>query len=68
MMSAIFLLLAITVVFVLFIGVALFWAVFSGQFDDVQKNAVSILEDNDSVNPDAEVGAQPPQGREAKAQ
>ncbi|NOL49541.1 cbb3-type cytochrome oxidase assembly protein CcoS [Pelistega europaea] len=49
-MDGFFLLIALAVVFVIFIGVALYWAIVSGQFDDIQKNARSILEDDDSVN------------------
>lgn len=49
-MDVFFLLIAISVVFVIVIGVFLFWAVFAGQFDDTDKNARSILEDDDSVN------------------
>ena len=51
-MDAFFLLIAISVVFVIFIGVVLYWAALSGQFDDVQQNATAILKDNDSVNPE----------------
>ena len=51
-MDAFFLLIAISVVFVIFIGGVLYWAALSGQFDNIQRNASSILEDNDSVNPE----------------
>ncbi|NEN75877.1 cbb3-type cytochrome oxidase assembly protein CcoS [Pelistega sp. NLN82] len=49
-MDAFFLLIAISVVFVIFIGGFLFWSVLSGQFDNVQEHARSILEDDDSLN------------------
>ncbi|NLY63660.1 MAG: cbb3-type cytochrome oxidase assembly protein CcoS [Alcaligenaceae bacterium] len=47
-MESLFLLLSISFLFVVGIGIALFWAVFSGQFDDTEENGQSILKDNDS--------------------
>ncbi|MGB6242057.1 MAG: cbb3-type cytochrome oxidase assembly protein CcoS [Castellaniella sp.] len=46
-MDALFLLLPISLLFVLGIGVAFWWAIFSGQFDDTQDAAVAILKDDD---------------------
>ncbi|MFT0533486.1 cbb3-type cytochrome oxidase assembly protein CcoS [Castellaniella hirudinis] len=46
-MDGLFLLLPISLLFVLLIGVALWWAIFSGQFDDTQAAAQSILDDDD---------------------
>ena len=47
-MLAMSLLLMLSFLFVLLIGAALWWAIFSGQFDDVQRHARSILDDDDS--------------------
>lgn len=47
-MEAMFLLIAISVVFVVAIGVAFWWAIFAGQFDDSDTAAKSILHDNDT--------------------
>lgn len=49
-MDVFFLLIAISVVFVIMIGGFLFWAVFAGQFDDTEKHANAILEDDDTKN------------------
>lgn len=51
-MESLFLLLPISLLLVLIIGVALWWAIFSGQFDDTQEAAKSILEDNDNTHSD----------------
>ncbi|WP_031273966.1 MULTISPECIES: cbb3-type cytochrome oxidase assembly protein CcoS [Pelistega] len=51
-MDAFFLLILFSIFFIIIIGAVLYWAVFSGQYDNVQKNARSILEDNDSINSD----------------
>lgn len=52
MLESMFLLIPLSLLFVLFIGVALWWAVFSGQFEDANKAGESILEDDDSTNED----------------
>ncbi|MFJ1302235.1 cbb3-type cytochrome oxidase assembly protein CcoS [Bordetella genomosp. 5] len=46
-MTIMYLLLPLSLAFVLAIGVALWWAVFNGQFDDTEQEAVSILRDSD---------------------
>lgn len=46
-MTILYLLLPLSLVFVLAIGVALWWAVFDGQFDDSEKEGLSILRDKD---------------------
>lgn len=46
-MDILFLLLPITLLFVVGIGVALWWAIFAGQFDDTQDAATAILDDDD---------------------
>lgn len=51
-MDSLFLLLPVSLLLVLFIGVALWWAIFSGQFDDTQDAATSILEDDDNTHTD----------------
>jgi len=50
MMESLYLLLPLSVVFVLGIGVAFWWAIFSGQFDDVQRAADAVLADDDSTD------------------
>jgi len=46
-MLALDILLPLSVAFVLVIGVALWWAIFSGQFDDVEHLGSSILQDDE---------------------
>ncbi len=46
-MDALFLLLPISLLFVVGIGAAFWWAIFSGQFDDTQDAARAILRDDD---------------------
>lgn len=47
-MEAMFLLIAISVVFVVAIGAAFWWAIFAGQFDDGDAAAKSILNEDDA--------------------
>ncbi|ADU92093.1 cbb3-type cytochrome oxidase assembly protein CcoS [Taylorella equigenitalis] len=49
-MYALFILLALSFVFVIMVGLFLFWATSSGQFDDVQKHSTAILADDDTQN------------------
>ena len=49
MASSLFLLLPISLVFVIVIGVFFWWAIFSGQFDDTQSRGESILNDDDTA-------------------
>lgn len=67
-MLAMSLLLPLSFLFVLLIGAALWWAIFSGQFDDVQRHGESILDDDDSGQSDSgrpgDSGKQPPGGTE----
>lgn len=51
-MFALFILLALSFFFVVIVGLFLYWATSSGQFDDVQKHSTSILEDDDTQNLD----------------
>lgn len=55
MLESLFLLLPISIFFVLLIGGALWWAIFSGQFDDLNSAGKSILLDDDSVHADEDV-------------
>ena len=48
-METLYLLLPLSLVFVLVIGVAFWWAVSSGQFEDSDEAARSILLDDDST-------------------
>ncbi|HBT31959.1 MAG TPA: cbb3-type cytochrome oxidase assembly protein CcoS [Pusillimonas sp.] len=50
-MGALYLLLPISLILVVLIGAAFWWAIFSGQFEDTDKAARSILEDNDTPEP-----------------
>jgi|SRR5690625_2575335 len=50
MLESLFLLLPVSILFVLLIGGALWWAIFSGQFDDLNSAGKSILLDDDSVS------------------
>ncbi|MGB7482853.1 cbb3-type cytochrome oxidase assembly protein CcoS [Castellaniella ginsengisoli] len=52
-MDALFLLLPISLLFVLGIGVAFWWAIFAGQFDDTRDAAAAILDDDDQTHPGA---------------
>ncbi|WP_325440091.1 cbb3-type cytochrome oxidase assembly protein CcoS [Pusillimonas sp.] len=53
-----FLLIAISIVFVVAIGVAFWWAIFAGQFDNSDSAASSILND-DEASPDPQQGVEP---------
>jgi cbb3-type cytochrome oxidase maturation protein len=55
MASSLFLLLPISLVFVIVIGIFFWWAIFSGQFDDTQSGGNSILNDDDAAIEDPEV-------------
>jgi len=46
-MTILYLLLPLSLLFVLAIGAALCWAVFSGQYDDAEEAAEAILRDDD---------------------
>lgn len=61
-MEAMYLLIAISVVFVVGIGVAFWWAIFAGQFDNSDAAGKSILHDDDT-----RVGEDTDQGRNAPA-
>jgi len=47
-MTILYLLLPLSLLFVLAIALALGWAVFSGQFDDTEEAGSSILRDSDT--------------------
>lgn len=50
MFESLLLLLPISILFVLLIGVVLWWAIFSGQFEDLDAAGKSILQDDDSAD------------------
>lgn len=54
MLESLFLLIPISLLFVIMIGVALWWAIFAGQFENSQSAGESILNDDDSTHRDAE--------------
>ncbi|MCD8505576.1 MAG: cbb3-type cytochrome oxidase assembly protein CcoS [Burkholderiaceae bacterium] len=47
-MEVLYFLLPLSLLFVVLIGGVLWWAVFSGQYDDPDKASRSILEDDDT--------------------
>ncbi|MDH0092164.1 MULTISPECIES: cbb3-type cytochrome oxidase assembly protein CcoS [Achromobacter] len=47
-MTILYLLLPLSLLFVLAIGVSLWWAVFNGQYDDTDNAGMAILRDDDS--------------------
>ena len=49
MIESLYLLLPLSVLFAIAIGVAFWWAIFSGQFDDLQRVGNAVLEDDDST-------------------
>jgi cbb3-type cytochrome oxidase maturation protein len=49
-MEIIFLLIIISLVFIALLAAALYWAVKSGQFDDMEGHGHDILMDNDKKN------------------
>lgn len=57
MTSSLYLLLAISVLFVVGIGAAFWWAIFAGQFDDTQAAAESVLRDDDNTQSCGTVGS-----------
>ena len=56
-MTILYLLLPLSLLFVLAIGVSLWWAVFNGQYDDTDSAGTAILRDDDSGRA---AGARPP--------
>lgn len=46
-MNILYLLLPISLLFVLAIGIFLWWAIFTGQYDDADQQAMSILRDKE---------------------
>lgn len=56
MFGSLLILIPISVMLVILIGVAFWWAIFAGQFEDAHKAADSILQDDDTT-------ALPPQRR-----
>lgn len=55
MIESLYLLLPLSVLFAVGIGVAFWWAIFSGQFDDIQRAADAVLEDDDNTQPLSDV-------------
>jgi len=51
-MEFLYLLLPVSMLFVLMIAALLWWAVFSGQYDDPEQDGKSILEDDDTHGSD----------------
>lgn len=59
MTESLYLLLGISVVFVIGIGAVFWWAIFSGQFDDTSQAGESVLLDDDSTHePEAKPGSE----------
>lgn len=51
-MEILYLLLPLSILFVLLIAGAFWWAIFSGQFDNAQAAGRAVLEDDDGVPAD----------------
>lgn len=66
-MEAMFLLIVISVVFVVAIGAAFWWAIFAGQFDNSDTNASSILHDSEA-DPGFEPSKEPAAGNDQAVQ
>lgn len=49
MFGSLLILIPISVMLVILIGVAFWWAIFAGQFEDAHKAADSILQDDDTT-------------------
>ena len=49
MTASLYLLLPISVLFVIAIGAVFWWAIFAGQFDDTERAALSVLLDDDTT-------------------
>ncbi|MGG4603301.1 cbb3-type cytochrome oxidase assembly protein CcoS [Paenalcaligenes sp. Me131] len=54
MLESLFLLIPISLLFVILMGVAFWWAIFAGQFENSQSAGESILNDDDSTHGDSE--------------
>lgn len=52
MLDSMLLLIPLSLLFVLVIALVLWWAIFSGQFENVNKEGESILDDDDSTHTD----------------
>mgnify|MGYP001371819317 CR=1 FL=1 len=50
MLDSMFLLIPLSLLFVFVIAAALWWAIFSGQFEDSNKEGEAILQDDDSTS------------------
>ena len=57
MTASLYLLLPISVLFVIAIGAAFWWAIFAGQFDDTERAARSVLLDDDTTSASSSEGS-----------
>lgn len=48
-MEILYLLLPLSLVIVALIGALLWWAIFSGQYDDIERDGLTILQDDDQT-------------------
>lgn len=64
-MESLYLLIPLSVVLVFLIGVAFWWSVKSGQFDDLEGPAYRILMDDDRPLPDEDTAASAQKQRDA---
>jgi cbb3-type cytochrome oxidase maturation protein len=62
-METLYLLIPISVVLVFLIGIAFWWSLRNGQFDDMEGPAYRILMDDDKAQPAPLVEAKPGAGR-----
>ena len=63
-MNIIFILIPLGLILLLLAVAAFFWAVRSGQFDDLESPAWRVVLDDDTAPPAADAAAQNPQRRE----
>lgn len=62
-MESLYLLIPLSVVLVFLIGVAFWWSVKSGQFDDMEGPAYRVLMDDDRPSVDGVAGQQTPESK-----
>ena len=65
-MEILYLLIPLSIVLVFMIGVAFWWSLRSGQFEDLEGPAYRILHDDDSVRPDDAPQSDNPAGNNHK--
>ena len=67
MMETLYLLIPISVLLVFLIGIAFWWSLRNGQFDDLEGPAYRILMDDDRPPPNAVAGERSPVATDSKS-